>query len=84
MDIINAIENEYKKEEIVPFKVGDTVNVHLKIKEGNKERIQVFTGTVIKRQNSGLNETFSQLILQRLKKSKLKELVKLDVLDYTT
>ncbi|MBR2784977.1 MAG: 50S ribosomal protein L19 [Clostridia bacterium] len=59
MDIINAIENEYKKEEIVPFKVGDTVNVHLKIKEGNKERIQVFTGTVIKRQNSGLNETFT-------------------------
>lgn len=58
MDIINAIENEYKKE-VVPFKVGDTVDVHLKIKEGNKERIQVFTGTVIKRQNSGLNETFT-------------------------
>ena len=59
MDIINAIEKKKKKEEIVPFKVGDTVNVHLKIKEGNKERIQVFTGTVIKRQNSGLNETFT-------------------------
>ena len=59
MDIINAIEKKYKKEEIVPFNVGDTVNVHLKIKEGNKERIQVFTGTVIKRQNSGLNETFT-------------------------
>ena len=59
MDIINAIENESKKEEIVPFKVGDTVDVHIKIKEGNKERIQVFTGTVIKRQNSGLNETFT-------------------------
>ena len=59
MDIINAIENEYKKEDIVPFKIGDTVDVHIKIKEGNKERIQIFTGTVIKRQNSGLNETFT-------------------------
>ena len=59
MDIINAIENEYKKEAIVPFKVGDTVDVQMKIKEGNRERIQVFTGTVIKRQNSGLNETFT-------------------------
>ena len=58
MDIINAIENEYKKE-VAPFKIGDTVDVHVKIKEGNKERIQVFTGTVIKRQNSGLNETFT-------------------------
>ena len=59
MNIINAIENEYKKEEVVPFNIGDTVDVHLKIKEGNKERIQIFTGTVIKRQNSGLNETFT-------------------------
>ena len=59
MDIINAIEAEYKKEDIVPFKVGDTVDVYIRIKEGNKERIQVFTGTVIKRQNSGLNETFT-------------------------
>lgn len=58
MDIINAIENEYKKE-VAPFKIGDTVDVHVKIKEGNKERIQIFTGTVIKRQNSGLNETFT-------------------------
>ena len=37
MDIINAIENEYKKE-VAPFKIGDTVDVHVKIKEGNKER----------------------------------------------
>ena len=59
MDIINAIENEYKREDVVPFKIGDTVDVHIRIKEGNKERIQVFTGTVIKRQNSGLNETFT-------------------------
>ena len=59
MNIINAIENEYKREDVVPFKIGDTVDVHIRIKEGNKERIQVFTGTVIKRQNSGLNETFT-------------------------
>ena len=59
MDIINAIENEYKKEEIVPFKVGDTVNVHLKIKEGNKERIQVFEGIIIKKQGGGVNATFT-------------------------
>ena len=59
MDIIRAIEAEYKKEEVTPFNIGDTVDVHVKIKEGNKERIQIFTGTVIKRQNSGLNETFT-------------------------
>ena len=59
MDIINAIENEYKKEEVVPFRIGDTVDVHIRIKEGNEERIQIFTGTVIKRQNGGLNETFT-------------------------
>ncbi len=59
MDIINAIEAEYKKENVEKFNIGDTVDVHVKIKEGNKERIQIFTGTVIKRQNSGLNETFT-------------------------
>ena len=59
MNIINAIENEYKKEEVVPLKIGDTVDVHIRITEGNKERMQIFTGTVIKRQNSGLNETFT-------------------------
>ncbi len=59
MDIIKAIEAEYKKENIDNFNIGDTVDVHVKIKEGNRERIQIFTGTVIKRQNSGLNETFT-------------------------
>lgn len=59
MDIIKAIENEYKKENVDKFNVGDTVNVSVKIKEGNRERIQVFTGTVIKCQNAGLNETFT-------------------------
>ena len=59
MDIIKAIESEYKKENVGTFNIGDTVDVHVKIKEGNRERIQVFTGTVIKRQNSGVNETFT-------------------------
>ena len=59
MDIIKAIEEEYKIAEKYKFNIGDTVDVHVKIKEGNRERIQIFTGTVIKRQNSGLNETFT-------------------------
>ena len=59
MDIIKAIEKEYSKENVGDFNIGDTVNVSVKIKEGNRERNQVFTGTVIKRQNAGLNETFT-------------------------
>lgn len=59
MDIIRAIENEQIKENAPKFKIGDTVKVHVKIKEGNRERIQVFEGIVIKRQNAGLNETFT-------------------------
>ena len=55
MDIIKAIEEEYKKQDVKNFNIGDTVDVHVKIKEGNRERIQIFTGTVIKCQNSGLN-----------------------------
>ena len=59
MDIIKSIEHEQLKNKIPELKVGNTVKVHVRIKEGNKERIQIFTGTVIKRQNSGLNETFT-------------------------
>ncbi|MNI38767.1 50S ribosomal protein L19 [compost metagenome] len=59
MDIIKAIEQEYLREDKHQFNIGDTVKVHVKIKEGNRERVQVFEGTVIKRQNSGLNETFT-------------------------
>ncbi len=59
MDIIKSIENEYKKENVDTFRVGSTVKVHVKIKEGNRERVQIFEGTVIKRQNSGLNETMT-------------------------
>ena len=59
MDIIKAIESEYTKENAINFEVGNNVKVHLKIKEGNRERIQIFEGTVIKVQNSGLNRTFT-------------------------
>ena len=59
MDIIKAIENEQLNENVADFKIGDQVKVHIKIKEGNKERIQVFEGFVIKRQNAGSNETFT-------------------------
>ena len=59
MDIIKAIEQEQINENVADFRIGDQVKVHVKIKEGNRERIQVFEGFVIKRQNAGSNETFT-------------------------
>ena len=59
MDIIKAIEHEQLKSKIPDLKVGNTVRVHVRIKEGNKERIQVFEGIIIKKQGGGLNETFT-------------------------
>ena len=59
MDKIKAIENEQLRENELTLNIGDTVKVHVKIKEGNKERIQVFEGTIIKRQRGGSNETFT-------------------------
>ena len=59
MDIIKEIEKEQLKETVADFEVGDTVRVHAKIKEGNRERIQVFEGTVLKRQGTGARETFT-------------------------
>jgi large subunit ribosomal protein L19 len=58
-DIIKRIEDEQLKSDKFDFKVGDTVRVSAKVKEGNRERIQVFEGTVIKRQNGGARETFT-------------------------
>ena len=58
-DIIKNIEAEQLKADVPQFNVGDTVRVHALIKEGNRERIQVFEGTVIKRQNGGVRETFT-------------------------
>ena len=57
MDKIKAIENEQLRANKLELNVGDTVKVHVKIKEGNRERIQVFEGTIIKRQRGGSNET---------------------------
>ena len=59
MDIIKSIEHEQLKNKIPDLKVGDTVRVYQKIKEGNRERIQVFEGIIIKKQNGGLNATFT-------------------------
>lgn len=58
-EIIKSIEAEQLKAEVPEFAVGDTVKVHAKIKEGNRERIQVFEGTVLKRQGGGARETFT-------------------------
>lgn len=58
-DVIREIEQVQLKEAVDEFNVGDTVRVHGKIKEGNRERVQVFEGTVIKRQNGGNRETFT-------------------------
>ena len=58
-DIIKNIEAAQLKSDITPFHVGDTVKVYAKVKEGNRERIQVFEGTVLKRQNGSSRETFT-------------------------
>ncbi len=59
MDIIKSIEHEQLKNKIPELKVGNTVKVHARIKEGNKERIQVFEGIIIKVQGGGINQTFT-------------------------
>ena len=59
MDLMKMIAQDYVREDIPQFNVGDTVKVHIKIKEGTRERIQVFEGFVLKRQNGGLGETFT-------------------------
>ena len=58
-EIIKKIEDAQLKEKVDEFRVGDTVRVSAKIKEGNRERIQVFEGIVLKRQNGGVRETFT-------------------------
>ena len=58
-DIIKSIEQEQLKTDIPSFNIGDTVKVYAKIKESNRERIQIFEGTVVKRQNGGFRETFT-------------------------
>lgn len=59
MNIIKALEQEQLRSDIPQFKPGDTVRVHVKVVEGNRERIQVFEGVVINRKSGGVRETFT-------------------------
>ncbi|MCM0648693.1 50S ribosomal protein L19 [Clostridium swellfunianum] len=59
LEVIRAIEAEQIRNDLPKFNVGDTVKIHVKVKEGNRERIQIFEGIVLKRQNGGLRETFT-------------------------
>ena len=59
MNIISVLEQEQLRDDIPAFRPGDTVKVHVKVVEGNRERIQVFEGVVIGRQNGGVRETFT-------------------------
>ncbi|MBB6622982.1 50S ribosomal protein L19 [Clostridium gasigenes] len=58
-EILRAIEAEQLRTDLPNFKVGDNVKVYVKIKEGTRERVQMFEGTVMKKQNGGLRETFT-------------------------
>ncbi len=59
MDIIKALEQEQLRSDLPVLSIGDYVKVHLKVKEGSRERIQIFEGTVIAKKGSGLKETFT-------------------------
>ena len=59
MDLIQAFTNEQIKAEVPVIRIGDTIRVHNKIKEGNRERIQMFEGTVIAKHGGGISETFT-------------------------
>ncbi len=59
MDILKSIEHEQMKNKIPELKIGNTVRVHVRVKEGNRERIQVFEGIIIKKQGGGVNATFT-------------------------
>ena len=59
MDLVKHVESEFIKEETTDFLPGDTVRIHFKVIEGNKERIQLFEGVVIRRRGSGLGKSFT-------------------------
>ena len=59
MDLLKAVSDKYLKEELPEMNVGDTVRVHVKIKEGSRERIEVFEGTIIARKHGGIGETIT-------------------------
>lgn len=58
-ELIRSIEQEQIRTDLPNFNVGDTIRIYVKIKEGNKERVQAFEGTVIKKQHGGIRETFT-------------------------
>ena len=59
MNIISVLEQEQLRDDIPAFRPGDTVKVHVKVVEGNRERVQIFEGVVVGRQNGGVRETFT-------------------------
>ncbi len=59
MDLLSVVEGKYLKEKKIDFSPGDTVKVHVKIKEGDKERTQIFEGVVIQRRGKGVSQTFT-------------------------
>ncbi len=59
MDLVKALSSQYMKEELPEMRVGDTVRVHVLIKEGSRERVQVFEGTIIARKHGGIGETIT-------------------------
>ena len=59
MDIIKAVEADYLKEQTAPLMIGDYIKVHFQVKEGTRERIQIFEGTVISKHGGGISESFT-------------------------
>ena len=59
MDLVKALSSQYMKQELPEMRVGDTVRVHVLIKEGSRERVQVFEGTIIARKHGGIGETIT-------------------------
>ena len=59
MELVKALSSQYMKDELPEMRVGDTVRVHVRIKEGSRERIQVFEGTIIARKGGGIGETIT-------------------------
>ena len=59
MDLMKALTSQYMKKELPEMNVGDTVRVHVKIKEGSRERIQIFEGTIIAKKHGGIEETIT-------------------------
>ena len=59
MNVLNLVEKKFLKSDVPEFRSGDTVRVHVKVVEGSRERIQIFEGIVLKKQNGGVGETFT-------------------------